>query len=76
MCQEILHSFTEDIEGVFMLPDKQSAGTFEISIDDRIVWERRADGGFPDASSLKKRVRDIISPERDLGHHDKTNTQS
>lgn len=73
MTQEILHSFTDDIEGVFLYPEKELPGVFEISIDDSKIWDRKTDGGFPGASELKKRIRDILDPERDLGHHDKTN---
>jgi selenoprotein W-related protein len=41
---------------------------FEISCDGVLVWERKRDGGFPDAARLKQLVRDVIDPERDLGH--------
>ncbi|GAK16597.1 selenoprotein W-related protein [Vibrio sp. JCM 19053] len=30
----------------------------------------KKDSGFPEAKVLKQRVRDIIDPERDLGHSD------
>ena len=35
------------------------------------VWERKQDGGFPDAAELKRRVRDVCFPEKPLGHVDK-----
>jgi len=35
------------------------------------IWERKADGGFPEAKVLKQRVRDQIDPQRDLGHNDR-----
>ena len=76
MGQEILSSFSDDIEGVLLYPENEAPGVFEISIDKTIVWERKTDGGFPGASELKKRIRDIISPDRDLGHHDKPQTES
>ena len=41
-----------------------------VYIDEKIVWDRKADGGFPEIKVLKQRVRDIVSPERDLGHAD------
>ena len=34
------------------------------------IWERKADGGFPDAKRLKRRLRDRLDPSRDLGHID------
>jgi selenoprotein W-related protein len=35
------------------------------------IWERKADGGFPEAKELKQRLRDLIDPERNLGHIDR-----
>lgn len=37
----------------------------------RILWDRKTDGGFPETKELKRRVRDVIEPERDLGHVDR-----
>jgi selenoprotein W-related protein len=31
----------------------------------------KADGGFPDAKTLKRRLRDRLDPSRDLGHIDR-----
>lgn len=35
------------------------------------LWDRKTDGGFPETKELKRRVRDVIDPQRDLGHVDK-----
>ncbi|SLH48412.1 Uncharacterized protein conserved in bacteria [Mycobacteroides abscessus subsp. abscessus] len=35
------------------------------------MWERKADGGFPEITVLKQRVRDRVAPDRDLGHADR-----
>ncbi|MCJ1422994.1 hypothetical protein MMC29_000875 [Sticta canariensis] len=35
------------------------------------IWDRKAEGGFPETKTLKKLVRDIIDPSRDLGHADR-----
>ena len=32
------------------------------------MWDRRVDGGFPEAKQLKQRVRDVITPTKFLGH--------
>ena len=53
-----------------LIPD-DLGGTFEIRVDDTVIWERKADGGFPDAKTLKQRLRDQIEPEKDLGHNDR-----
>lgn len=37
----------------------------------RVLWDRKADGGFPETKELKRRVRDVIEPGRDLGHVDR-----
>ncbi|PNY26945.1 Uncharacterized protein TCAP_03130 [Tolypocladium capitatum] len=37
----------------------------------RVLWDRRVDGGFPETKELKRRVRDVIEPGRDLGHVDR-----
>ncbi len=49
---------------------------FEIRVQmpdgsEELIWERKRDGGFPEAKVLKQRVRDLVWPERDLGHSDR-----
>jgi len=36
-----------------------------------VLWDRKTDGGFPETKELKRRVRDVIQPGRDLGHVDR-----
>ena len=38
----------------------------------KILWDRKVEGGFPETKELKNRVRNIIQPERDLGHIDRS----
>ena len=40
----------------------------------KTLWDRRTDGGFPETKELKRRVRDVLEPERDLGHVDRVST--
>lgn len=68
LSQELLHTFSEDIEYVSLYPD--TGGRFEIFCNDIPVWERKRDQGFPDAKTLKQRIRDVIDPERNMGHLD------
>lgn len=42
----------------------------KIYINNEQVWDRKVDGGFPDVKVLKQRVRDIVNPDRGLGHID------
>lgn len=36
-----------------------------------MLWNRKTDEGFPETKELKRRVRDVIEPGRDLGHVDR-----
>ena len=69
MAQELLQTFNTDLGEVRLVPG--TGGVFEVTVNGDIVWERKADGGFPDAKELKRRVRDRIDPERSLGHIDR-----
>jgi selenoprotein W-related protein len=69
MAQELLSTFEQDIREVVLIPS--SGGIFEIRVNDMLLWERKRDGGFPDARELKQRVRDMVWPDRDLGHSDR-----
>lgn len=68
LAQELLHTFSEETEQVALHPD--TSGRFEVFCNGQRIWERKEEGGFPEAKQLKQRVRDIIAPERNLGHSD------
>lgn len=68
LAQELLGSFPDELDEVALHPG--TGGVFAIWVNDVLVWERQRDGGFPEAKVLKQRVRDIVSPDRDLGHSD------
>ena len=36
----------------------------------KTIFDRREERGFIEAKELKKRIRDMIAPGRDLGHVD------
>jgi selenoprotein W-related protein len=69
MAQELLSTFGVELGSVALLPG--TGGIFEIRLDGTLLWERKRDGGFPDAKALKRLVRDRIDPGRDLGHIDR-----
>ncbi|MBF6238541.1 SelT/SelW/SelH family protein [Nocardia otitidiscaviarum] len=69
MAQELLSTFGTDLSEVALIPGE--GGIFRISVDGDQIWERKADGGFPDIAVLKQRVRDKVAPGRSLGHTDK-----
>ncbi len=68
MAQEVLSTFSLEMGEVTLKPG--TGGIFEIHLDGELAWERKRDGGFPDARQIKQLVRDRIDPERDLGHID------
>ncbi|KAF9735447.1 hypothetical protein PMIN04_009475 [Paraphaeosphaeria minitans] len=45
-------------------------GVGETETETVLLWDRKAEGGFPEPKVLKQRVRDWIDPGRDLGHSD------
>lgn len=69
LAQELLSTFADDLGGVRLQPGR--GGVFVITCNGVQIWERKADGGFPEAKELKRRVRDLLFPERDLGHNDR-----
>lgn len=66
MAQELLSTFGADLGEVALVPG--TGGIFIIHCDGELIWDRKRDGGFPDAAELKRRVRDLVWPERELGH--------
>ena len=70
LAQELLSTFEKELGEVTLRPS-EATGTFIISVNNTEVWERKKDNGFPEAKILKRRVRDLISPELSLGHSDK-----
>ena len=71
MAQELLSTFEKEIDEVTLKPNKKVSGTFKITCNQDLIWCRKREGGFPDIKELKKRVRDYISPEKELGHLDR-----
>jgi selenoprotein W-related protein len=69
LTQELLSTFGAELGEVALVPG--TGGVFVITYDGAAIWERKADGGFPEAKELKRRVRDRLDPGRDLGHIDR-----
>jgi selenoprotein W-related protein len=70
MAQELLTTFADDLHGVTLIPS-QVSGRYTIHLEDQLLWDRKREGNFPEPKELKKRVRDVIDPERSLGHSDR-----
>lgn len=70
MAQELLTTFVDDIYGVTLVPSEIS-GRFSVTIDKKVVFDRKTEGRFPEIKELKQLVRDIVNPDKSLGHSDK-----
>lgn len=69
LAQELLTTFEQDLSGVNLKPG--DSGVFAVTLDQQLLFSRKAAGRFPEARELKQLVRDVIAPTRDLGHSDK-----
>ncbi|KAL2371707.1 hypothetical protein RJ035_004858 [Blastomyces gilchristii] len=77
--QELLSTFSTTLGEVSLVP--ATGGVFTVSIlhesnvdfttAETVLWDRKAEGGFPETKQLKSLVRNIIDPSRDLGHVDR-----
>ncbi|WFD37035.1 hypothetical protein MCUN1_003927 [Malassezia cuniculi] len=52
---------------VWLVMDEPEAQSL---VDLHLLWDRKAQGGFPDLAELKRLVRDKIAPGLSLGHSD------
>jgi selenoprotein W-related protein len=69
MAQELLTTFEAELGGVTLVPG--TGGVFEVRSADKLLWSRKAERRFPDIKELKQRVRDVVAPEKPLGHSEK-----
>ena len=70
MAQELLTTFVDDLHSVTLQPGEEN-GHFYITIDDTLVFDRKTYGGFPEITVLKQLVRDLVNPDKNLGHAEK-----
>ncbi len=70
LAQELLLTFGDAIGELVLIPG--SAGVFIVRVDAAEVFNRATAGRFPEAKELKQAVRDLIAPQRSLGHSDRT----
>jgi len=70
MAQELLITFEEEIAELTLKPS-QKPGTFQILLNDQLIHCRKTSGGFPELKVIKRQIRDIVKPSKDLGHSEK-----
>jgi selenoprotein W-related protein len=71
MAQELLTTFSDDLHGVTLQPS-EVAGRYSIIINGAIIFDRKEQGRFPEVKELKQLVRDLVSPNKNLGHSHKS----
>lgn len=87
--QELLSTFSTSLGEVSLIPG--TGGVFIVDIvwasdlgaingqrpttQTTRLWDRKAEGGFPEVKHLKQLVRNVIDPSRDLGHVDRDHKQ-
>ncbi|KAF2771043.1 hypothetical protein EJ03DRAFT_249549, partial [Teratosphaeria nubilosa] len=81
--QELLSTFGTSIGEMALIP--ATGGTFTVYLTYRpdaaaeaqevLLWDRKAEGGFPETKILKQRLRNHIEPEKKLGHSDTPSAQ-
>jgi selenoprotein W-related protein len=69
LAQELLTTFVDDLREVALIPG--TGGVLEVRVNGETIFSRAEQGRFPEAKELKQRVRDVVDPERDLGHSDR-----
>ena len=70
MAQELLTTFVDDLYGVTLVPSDTS-GRFSVAIDGELLFDRKITGRFPEIKELKQLVRDVVNPDKYLGHSDR-----
>jgi selenoprotein W-related protein len=68
LAQELLTTFEYELGEVALVPG--TGGVFMVRVGDHVVWDRR-EQGFPEPTEVKRAVRDVVAPGRDLGHSDR-----
>jgi selenoprotein W-related protein len=69
MAQELLTTFEQELGEAALQPG--TGGIFEVHANGSLVWSRKERGRFPEITELKRLVRDVVAPGKDLGHSDR-----
>ena len=69
LAQELLTTFEADLKAVSLQPG--TGGIFEVRLNETVIFNRKELNRFPEAKELKQLIRDIIAPDRHLGHSEK-----
>lgn len=76
MAQELLTTFEKDLDAVTIIPSS-TKGIFAVRLNgNELLWDRKEQGGFPSPKGLKQIVRDMVEPDKFLGHSDTEDRKS
>ncbi len=83
MGQELLSTFGTSIGEIALIPATGGIFTVQLSYvphsaqeqtsaapSEVLIWDRKDEGGFPEAKILKQLIRNHIEPGKNLGHSD------
>lgn len=70
MAQELLTTFEQELDNVALKPS-EIAGRYQIILNNNTIFDRKVAGHFPEIKEIKQLIRDLIAPEKSLGHSDK-----
>lgn len=86
IASELLTTFAQEhkLASVTLIPKGpplSHGGIFRVVSRDEtdletVLWDRSVEGRFPEAKDVKQAVRDVVNPEKDLGHSDKKDVDS
>jgi selenoprotein W-related protein len=57
-----MSEFGAQLSSIELIP--WESGTFDVSVDGRLVHSMKRDGGFPEQASVKSAVRERLNPSR------------
>jgi selenoprotein W-related protein len=68
LAQELVLAFDDsEIAAVSLVPSRPPAkgGAFVVTMDETILWDRTAQGRFPETEEITQGVRDLLGPSKD-----------
>ncbi len=69
LAQEVLTTFELEMGEVALVPG--TGGVLDIRLNGELIFSRKEAGRFPEAKEIKQLIRDIIAPDKPLGHSDR-----
>lgn len=69
MAQELMTTFDGELASVNLVPS--TGGVFDVRLNGACIFSRKQAERFPESRELKQLIRDVIDPDRSLGHSDR-----